>query len=68
MPAPVRPNAEGRYRFVGLPPGDYLVMALTSVDDAAWADGDWPPLDTTNVVRITLASGEQKTLNLRSGR
>jgi hypothetical protein len=68
MPAPVRPNAEGRYRVIGLPPGDYLVMALTALDESAWADGDWPSLDTGSAIKLALASGEQKTLNLRVGR
>jgi hypothetical protein len=68
MPMPVRPDSQGRYRVAGLPPGDYFAMAFTNLDESAWDDGDWPPLDTSSGVRITIGSGEQKTLNLRSVR
>ena len=63
-----RPLSNGQYRLDALAPGDYYVLALEDVDEEAWAAGDWPDFDVASAVKVTIASGEQKTLNLKAGR
>jgi hypothetical protein len=65
MPLPVRPGSDGRYEFARLPPGEYFVSSIPDVDQTAWSFGAWPDIDTTKATRVSIASGERKTLDLR---
>jgi len=60
-----RPNQEGRFSVTGLPPDDYFVVALDYVENGEESDPEqldkWKSLAT----RITLAEGENKSLNLK---
>jgi hypothetical protein len=37
----VRPDQQGRYEIKGLPPGDYLIVALNFVEDGTWNDPEY---------------------------
>jgi hypothetical protein len=66
LPKPGRPAAtDGRYVVSGLPPGDYLIFALSDHDEVAWAAGIRPDLDPASAVKVSIASGEKKTVAVR---
>src|SRR5205814_314494 len=62
---PVRPDQQGQFQIGGLPPGEYLAVAVPCV-----ADGDWnDPMYLESIrrfgQRITLGEGETQPLLLR---
>ena len=62
-------RADGRFRFAALPPGDYLVAAIDSVEGDS-VSGDWqnPSLLSdlvSSASRITLSENEQATTEVR---
>lgn len=65
----VRPDTRGSYRVPNLPPGEYLIAALTDIETDEWFDPDFlHALGAASPIRITLAVGAQKTQDLRIGR
>jgi hypothetical protein len=63
----VRPDSSGRFVFANLPAGDYLLAALTDIDDGQWHEpGFFDPLVSVSV-RVTLGDGETKVQDLRVG-
>lgn len=68
VPAPARAATNGTFRFVGLPPGSYLMVALTSVDAADLADAAFLEQLARSGVTVTLAEGEKKVSDLKFAR
>ena len=68
VPAPVRTATDGAFRFTGLLPGPYFVVALTSADAADLADPVYLKELARSAITVTLADGEKKTQDLRIGR
>jgi hypothetical protein len=56
-----RSDTDGTYSFRNLPPGEYLIVALTDVEDGAWFDPAFLDSLIPSAVRITLVAGETKT-------
>ena len=63
-----RPGTDGTYSFVDLPPGDYVLAAVTDVEEGAWKDPAFLRSLVVGGVRVTIGEGEQKTQDLRIGR
>jgi len=61
----VRPDQQGRYQIQGLPPGDYLAVALDYVEDGAWNEAEY--LDSIRRLghRLTLSDAESRSLTLK---
>lgn len=64
----VRPGVDGRYTITGLPPGRYMLAALTDVDENDWQDQAFLEQLVPASVAITIGEGERKTQDLRIGR
>jgi hypothetical protein len=64
----VRPSTNGAYSFRGLPPGDYLIAALTDVEPDEWHDASFLEQLVASAVKVTLAEGERKVQDLRIAR
>jgi hypothetical protein len=65
----VRPNSAGSYSIRNLPPGEYLLSALTDVETGEWFDPDFlRALAAASPIKITIGDGEQKRQDLRIGR
>jgi hypothetical protein len=63
----VRPDISGRFVLDHLPPGDYLLCALTDIDDGQWNEPGFLDAATAASVKISLADGEKKVQDLRLG-
>ena len=62
--AAMQTSAEGRYSFRNLPPGEYLIAAVTDVEDGEWFDPAFLEALSSSAVKVVLAAGEQKTQDL----
>jgi hypothetical protein len=63
----VRPGTDGRFTVRNLPPGDYLMAAVTDVEPGAWFDPDFLQQLRGASARVTLSEGDKKTQDLRLG-
>ena len=63
--ASARPASTGRYVVRNLPPGDYLVAAVTDVEPNEWFDPAFLERLVPAATRITIAESEKKTLDLK---
>jgi hypothetical protein len=62
-----RPGTDGKYSFVDLPPGDYVLAAVTDMEPDAWRDPAFLRSLLVGGVQVTIGEGEQKTQDLRIG-
>ena len=63
-----RPGTTGRYTLRNLPPGTYSVAAVTDVEPNAWFDPAFLEQLVGTSIRVTLAEGEKKPLDLKIAR
>ena len=64
----VRPDINGRFIVRDLPAGDYLISAVTDVEDGQWNDPAYlAALAASSPIRITLAEGDKKVQDIRIG-
>ena len=62
----VRPDIRGRFIARDLPAGDYLISAVTDVEDGQWHDPAFlATLAAASPVKVTVAEGEKKTQDIR---
>jgi protocatechuate 3,4-dioxygenase beta subunit len=59
-----RPDQKGRYEIKGLPPGDYLAVALEYVEDGAWHEPAYLQSLQDRARPVTLTLSEPQTLPL----
>jgi hypothetical protein len=63
----VRPGVDGAYAIRNLPPGEYLLSAVTDVDPEEWHDPAFLERLVPASLKIAIADGEKKVQNLRIG-
>jgi hypothetical protein len=63
-----RPGTDGKYSFVDLPPGDYVLAAVSDMEPDAWRDPAFLRALVVGGVPVTIGEGEQKTQDVRIGR
>ncbi|HEX3645882.1 MAG TPA: carboxypeptidase-like regulatory domain-containing protein [Vicinamibacterales bacterium] len=61
----VRPDQQGRYQIQGLPPGDYLAIAVDYVEEGAWNDPEYLESIRRLGQRFRLGEAESRTLSLK---
>jgi hypothetical protein len=61
----VRPDSTGRFVIANLPAGNYLLCALTDVDDGEWNDPGFFDSLVPAAAPVTLAEGEKRIQDLR---
>lgn len=62
-----RPSSTGKYVVRNLPPGDYLVAAVTDIEFNAWYDNALLGALVDASTHITLGEGMKKVLDLKIG-
>jgi hypothetical protein len=62
----VRASKEGVYKMVGLPPGDYYVVAVPDESTVDWQDARLLAAFARDASRLSLDDGEKKTQDLRT--
>jgi len=60
-----RPVHDGGFVFRHLPPGEYLLAALTDVERDEWFDPAFLSTLVSSAIKITLADGEKKAQDIR---
>ena len=60
-----RPATDGNYTFRDLPPGDYLIAALTDAEPGDWDDAGFLAQITPASIRVSIDEGERKTQDVR---
>ena len=63
-----RPNQDGRFSMKGLPPEDYLVIALEYLESGEESDPEQLEKWKNAATRLSLKEGEQKVLSLKLNR
>lgn len=61
-----RPDQDGRYSVKGLPPADYFIVAVRSVEPGEWQDPDFLDAIADRSARVSLHEAESKVQNLRA--
>jgi hypothetical protein len=62
---PTRPGTDGKFRVTNLPPGDYLVVALTDFEENAFLDASFIDTLVPAAIKITLAEGQKKVQDIK---
>lgn len=60
-----RPGHDGTFRFASLPPGDYLLAAVTDVDQNEWFDAEFLKSLIASSIRVSVAAGEKKVQTIQ---
>jgi hypothetical protein len=60
-----RPAQDGKYIFRNLPPGDYLLAAVTDVEQGQWFDPTFLAQLVDAGAKVTLADNEKKVQDIR---
>ena len=60
-----RPDQEGKYQMVGLPPGDYLAVAVDYIEDGMWNDPEYLESIRRYGRKITLGETDAQTVALK---
>ena len=60
----VRPTQQGRFDVRGVPPEDYLAIALPSVEGSEWQDPEFLQQLRAQATPFVLGEGESRTLDL----
>lgn len=56
---------DGKYEVTGLPPGNYFIAAGEEALPGQWSEPVFLQRLVAGAVRVTLAEGEQKTLDVK---
>ena len=60
-----RPDEQGGYEIKGLPPGEYLAVAVDYVQEGMWNDPDFLESMRKSAQRLALSDGESRSISLR---
>ena len=63
--AQVRPDPQGRFSIIGLPPGDYLALALPTVQGTDWQDPEFLKQHLGVATHTSLVEGGTQTIALK---
>ncbi|HYE85671.1 MAG TPA: carboxypeptidase-like regulatory domain-containing protein, partial [Vicinamibacterales bacterium] len=63
-----RPDQDGRYTLRGMPPHDYLVVAVTDIEPGQWQDPEFLESIKPQAVRVALGEGESRAQDLKLAR
>jgi hypothetical protein len=62
-----RADQQGQFKVTGLPPDNYLAVAVEYVEQGAWRDPEWLARAAKTATKFTLDEGATKILDLKLG-
>jgi hypothetical protein len=60
-----RPDQQGYYQIKGLPPGEYLAVALEYVEEGIWHDPEYLDSIREYAQKLTLGEGQSESISLK---
>ena len=60
-----RPDQDGRFKISGLPPGEYLLIAVDHINPGESSDPEFLERVHTKATRFSLSEGETKSIDLK---
>jgi hypothetical protein len=60
-----RPDQQGQAQIKGLPPGEYLAVAVDYVENGLWYDPDYLDSIRHSAERFAVGEGESRLLSLK---
>jgi hypothetical protein len=63
--AMARPNAEGRFSFKTLRPGDYYIAAVEHIQTGEWMDPEYLESIRLRATPISISEGDTRTVDLK---
>jgi hypothetical protein len=60
-----RPDQDGRFKISGLPPSDYYIIALDTIDPGQQTDPEFLDAIRTKATAVTIREGETRTVDLK---
>ena len=63
--AQARPSSDGKFTLRNLLPGDYLLAAVTDIDNGEWLDPAFLDQIAPAAMKFSIAEGEKKTQDIR---
>ena len=60
-----RPDQQGQYRISGLPPGEYLAVAVDYVQEGMWNDPEYLESLRRAAQKFTLGEGSSQAITLK---
>ena len=60
-----RPSSDGRYRVQNLPPGEYLLAAVTDVEQGEWFDPAYLTALVDASIKLAVAEGETRVQDIK---
>src|SRR5207249_3814362 len=60
-----RPDQQGQAQIKGLPPGEYLAVAVDYVEDGMWYDPDYLDSLRHYAEKVTLGEAESRSVSLK---
>jgi hypothetical protein len=63
----VRPATDGLYKVTKPPPGEYLLVAMTDVEQDEWSDPSFLQRIAGSALKLSIAEGEQKVQDFKIG-
>jgi protocatechuate 3,4-dioxygenase beta subunit len=59
-----RPDQDGRFKIVGLPPGDYYIVAIDMIERGQSSDPDFLETVRTKATAVSIREGDTRTVDL----
>ena len=60
-----RPDQQGKYEIRGLPPGEYLAVAIDYVEEGMWSDPEYLESIRRYGQKVSLTEGASQTISLK---
>jgi hypothetical protein len=63
----IRPGPDGKYTVLNVAPGEYFLAAVMDLEPSDWGDPAYMEQIAAGAIRLTIAEGEKKVQDLRTG-
>jgi hypothetical protein len=61
----LRSTADGSFRFIQMPPGEYYLAVISELDQSSWGDPAFMEQVAAAAIRVTIGEGEKKVQDIQ---